>query len=67
MSAPPNRETRWRKSSHSSGQGTQCVEVAVLTNAEGVAARDSKDASGPVLVLSPAGWRGLLSMVKREG
>ncbi|WP_220510159.1 DUF397 domain-containing protein [Actinomadura kijaniata] len=58
---------RWRKSSRSAQAGTDCVEVAVLVNAEGIAARDSKDLFGPVLVLSPAGWRGLLSMVKREG
>ncbi|MFC7563977.1 DUF397 domain-containing protein [Actinomadura namibiensis] len=50
----------WRKSSHSSGAGTECVEVAALMNARGVAARDSKDPSGLVLAFSAADWRGLV-------
>jgi Domain of unknown function (DUF397) len=46
----------WRKSSYSSGNGGQCVEVA--RNLPGVVAvRDSKDPQGPTLVFSPAGWR----------
>ncbi|MEU4829594.1 DUF397 domain-containing protein [Streptosporangium sp. NPDC023615] len=46
----------WRKSSFSSGNGGQCVEVA--TNMPGVVAvRDSKDPEGPKLLFTPAGWR----------
>jgi hypothetical protein len=41
---------QWRKSSHSGGQGGQCVELAAA--AEGVAIRDSKDADGPRLLVS---------------
>lgn len=45
----------WRKSSHSGGNGGQCVEVA--TNLPGmVAVRDSKDPDGPVLVFEAAAW-----------
>jgi len=37
----------WRKSSYSQGAGVECVEVARVQ--PGVAVRDSKDPSGPVL------------------
>jgi hypothetical protein len=50
----------WRKSSHSNGQ-SNCVEVATNLVADDqpgiVAVRDSKDRTGPVLVLTPAQWR----------
>ena len=46
----------WRKSSYSSGNGGQCVEVA--RNLPGVVAvRDSKDPGGPKLVFTPDEWR----------
>jgi hypothetical protein len=45
---------KWRKSSLSSGNGGQCVEVA--SNLPGlVAVRDSKDPDGPKLFFTPAG------------
>lgn len=43
----------WRKSSYSDN-GADCVEVAFA--GEGVAARDSKDPQGPVLVFERARW-----------
>lgn len=47
----------WRKSS-SSGNSGNCVEVA--TKLPGVVAiRDSKDPSGPVLVVTRAAWQEL--------
>jgi hypothetical protein len=53
----------WRKSSYSSGNGGQCVEVA--QNLPGaVAVRDSKDPEGPVLALSFAEWRAFAAGVK---
>ncbi|WP_153532013.1 DUF397 domain-containing protein [Actinomadura macrotermitis] len=52
----------WRKSSHSGGQGGNCVEVADLTNAIGI--RDSKDPHGPKLVLRAAAWRALAARLK---
>jgi hypothetical protein len=45
----------WRKSSFSQGGGSDCVEVAFV--ASGVAVRDSKDASGPVIDVPEASWR----------
>jgi hypothetical protein len=48
-------EVAWRKSSFSEGGGTDCVEVAL---AEGRAAvRDSKNDSGPILVMPAAAWQ----------
>ena len=52
----------WRKSSYTSSNGGNCVEVASLTGA--VAVRDSKNPDGGTLVLSPAAWRALIASVK---
>lgn len=53
----------WRKSSRSSGNGGQCVEVA--TNLSGVVAvRDSKDPEDPKLIFTPAEWRAFISGLK---
>lgn len=53
----------WRKSSRSSGNGGQCVEVA--TNLPGVVAvRDSKDPDGPKLLFSPAEWQAFVNGLK---
>ncbi|NBE83238.1 DUF397 domain-containing protein [Micromonospora rubida] len=47
---------RWRKSSRSSGNGGNCVEVA--DNLPGVVGvRDSKDPAGPALTFPPTAWR----------
>ncbi|MEU0482332.1 DUF397 domain-containing protein [Streptosporangium sp. NPDC006013] len=49
------RAANWRKSSRSSDNGGQCVEVAA--NLPGVVAvRDSKDPNGPNLLFTPAEW-----------
>ncbi|WP_190817436.1 DUF397 domain-containing protein [Saccharopolyspora pogona] len=48
----------WRKSSRSMNQGA-CVEVAAADGV--VAARDSKDPAGPVLVFSRARWASFLA------
>lgn len=45
----------WRKSSHSEGNGGNCVEVARLDTK--IAIRDSKNPCGPELVLSADTWR----------
>lgn len=55
--------TSWLKSSHSSDQGGNCVEVAYPTG--GVAARDSKDPDGAVLVFDRPRWNGFLSTTRR--
>ena len=53
----------WRKSSYSSGNGGECVEVASPTGV--VAVRDTKqDGSDLVLRFTPAAWRGFAGQVK---
>ncbi|MEU1803668.1 DUF397 domain-containing protein [Streptomyces sp. NPDC019937] len=51
MSMP---ELDWFKSSYSSAQGDDCVEVAV--SEEAVHVRDSKDTTRPHLAVTPDGW-----------
>ncbi|MFF3934153.1 DUF397 domain-containing protein [Streptomyces hirsutus] len=58
--AKANGELVWRKSTYSSGEGGECVEVAV---ADGVVhVRDSKQAAegGPVLSAGSVAWSALL-------
>ncbi|MFG3037833.1 DUF397 domain-containing protein [Streptomyces sp. NPDC048330] len=52
---------RWVKSSYSSEQGGNCVEVA--TSPVAVLVRDSKDTSLPAFEVSPAAWCAFLSAV----
>ncbi|MFG2104002.1 DUF397 domain-containing protein [Micromonospora echinaurantiaca] len=57
---------RWRKSSRSSGNGGNCVEVA--DNLPGVVGvRDSKDPIGPALVFAPAAWRAFVARLPERG
>jgi hypothetical protein len=47
-------DSAWRKSSHSSGNGDNCVEVATVS---AVLVRDTAQAGeGPVLSVSGAAW-----------
>jgi hypothetical protein len=53
----------WRKSSRSSGNGGNCVEVAL--NLPGiVAVRDSKNPDGPALVFAATEWSAFLSAAR---
>lgn len=56
----------WVKSSYSSGQGDNCVEVAALPEG-GFAVRDSKDIKGPVLDFTASEWRAFVRAVKAAG
>lgn len=47
-------EINWRKSSYSSDQGGNCVEVAEMRRAATIAVRDSKTPAGPILRIKPA-------------
>ncbi|WP_431783045.1 DUF397 domain-containing protein [Streptomyces chumphonensis] len=47
-------ELNWVKSSYSSAQGDDCVEVAVTK--AGVHVRDSKDLTRPDFAVSSEGW-----------
>ncbi|MBV8995950.1 MAG: DUF397 domain-containing protein [Pseudonocardiales bacterium] len=53
---------QWRTSSRS-GAGNACVEVAVLAG-DNCAIRDSKDRSGPVLVLDSTAWKSFTSRIR---
>ncbi|MDF5751451.1 DUF397 domain-containing protein [Spongiactinospora sp. TRM90649] len=53
----------WRKSTRSSDNGGNCVEVA--TNLpDRIAVRDSKDPTGPVLTFTPAEWQAFLYRIR---
>lgn len=53
----------WRKASHSTSNGGNCVEVAVIPPSA-VAVRDSKDPDGPKLAFTPDDWRAFVAGVK---
>jgi hypothetical protein len=54
----------WRKSSYSSDNGGNCVEVGT---ADRVMVRDTKQAgTGPVLGFTPDAWRTFANQVKRS-
>jgi hypothetical protein len=55
--------TDWRKSSYSSNNGGNCVEVARNLPTI-VAVRDSKDPSGPALILSADQWAGFVARIR---
>lgn len=50
----PSTDLVWFKSSHSTGDGGNCIEVAAHPQA--IHIRDSKDPEGPALTVSPAAW-----------
>ncbi len=52
----------WRKSRHSNPSGN-CVEIAELP-AGGVAVRDSKDPSGPILIFARAEWQAFVRGIR---
>ena len=56
---------QWRKSSRSGSNGGDCVEVA--SNLAGIVAiRDSKDPTGPTLILSPGRWISFIAAVRDD-
>jgi hypothetical protein len=54
--------SEWRKSSYSKGADDTCVEVSVQPT--GVAVRDSKNPTGPVLLFTEQEWRVFLLGVR---
>ncbi|MFJ4095371.1 DUF397 domain-containing protein [Kitasatospora sp. NPDC089913] len=73
-------ELAWFKSSHSSNEGGECVEVGWRTSAHSgpdggecvevaettsaVLVRDSKDQSGPHLTFTPAAWEAFVAFTR---
>lgn len=55
-------EGAWFKSSYSDGTGTNCVEVARLTPAIGL--RDSKNPTGPALLVPPTAWTTFITHIR---
>jgi hypothetical protein len=62
MSVPDFGQANWRKSSHSSTQTDQCVEVTSVAGWIGV--RDSKNPDGSRLGFNRSGWRTFIDGVK---
>ena len=60
-----NNNPLWRKSSRSSSNGGDCIEVA--DNLPGrVLVRDSKDPDGPTLTFDSAVWRAFVGSVSHR-
>lgn len=57
-------ESAWFKSSYSSGEGGQCVEVAACPGT--IRVRDSKAKTGPVLSVAPQGWAAFVEFAARS-
>ncbi|MFD9515188.1 DUF397 domain-containing protein [Streptomyces mirabilis] len=57
---------RWRKSSYSSDQGGECIEIAEVLDAT-VAVRDSKIPTGPMLTFEPAAFATFVSWTTTAG
>jgi hypothetical protein len=57
---PTVPKSAWSKSSYSSGEGGECVEVAAAV--DGIYIRDSKVRSGPVLTVTPQAWAGFVGL-----
>ena len=64
MTLPNAEVTQWRKSKYSNGLGGECVELASMSGQ--VLVRDSMDPDGPVLALTPATARNLVSRVRER-
>ncbi|WP_413251852.1 DUF397 domain-containing protein [Streptomyces spectabilis] len=52
----------WKKSSHSTDDGPDCVEIAPTPST--IHVRDSKNPDGPQLALAPGAWSEFLCDVK---
>jgi hypothetical protein len=51
----------WRKSTYSSDQGGNCVEVAAAGN---VAIRDTSDREGFTLSVTPTAWAAFIAAIR---
>ncbi|MCH0568038.1 DUF397 domain-containing protein [Streptomyces sp. MUM 136J] len=58
-------ELNWFKSSYSSGQGGECLEIALSRTALHI--RDSKTPTARTIAVSPAAWSAFLPRVRATG
>ena len=64
MTTEVARSDSWSKSSYSGGEGGECVEVSL--GSEAVRVRDSKRIAGPCLVLAPGPWAVFIGTLRGE-
>ncbi|MGX5214886.1 DUF397 domain-containing protein [Streptomyces violaceus] len=66
IATPPNEPTAvaWFKSSHSGGEGNECVEIASL--GRGVTLRDSKLPDGNTLTVSTGAFAVFIAGVAKD-
>ncbi|MEU1346539.1 DUF397 domain-containing protein [Streptomyces sp. NPDC005795] len=57
-------ERAWFKSSYSTGSGGECVEVSACPGT--VHVRDSKDKTGPILSVTPGGWKAFVEFAAQN-
>ncbi|MDH6222207.1 DUF397 domain-containing protein [Streptomyces pseudovenezuelae] len=55
-------EGAWLKSSYSTGEGGNCVEITDLNTQVGI--RDSKNTAGPALVVPAGAWSAFVSLAR---
>ncbi|MEX2975081.1 DUF397 domain-containing protein [Streptomyces sp. C184] len=63
-SSGTDREPNWAKSSYSTDEGAQCVEVA--TTPDTILVRDSKNPDGPRLTIAPTTWAAFLPYASKH-
>jgi hypothetical protein len=54
---------RWFKSSYSSGEGGECIEIAPASSA--IHVRDSKDTGQGGFAVAPTAWAAFLGLARR--
>ncbi|TLS46254.1 DUF397 domain-containing protein [Streptomyces montanus] len=57
-----NAALQWIKSSYSSEQGGDCIEIATRPSA--IHIRDSKNPDGPTFTVAPATWTSFLTLTR---
>ncbi|MEU3190939.1 DUF397 domain-containing protein [Streptomyces sp. NPDC006992] len=55
--------TTWRKSSYSGNNGGDCLEVAVDRPDHALPVRDSKNPTGPTLLVPAPAWQAFITAV----
>ncbi len=63
MTLKADTHTMWTKSSYSTDEGPDCVEVAATP--ANILVRDSKTPHGPRLTLTPTAWAAFLPYASR--